>query len=106
MSQQNFWMDIIGTATDCHERFPITFAYSANGTAYFNGCRVEAKVDLSNGQSITKRMDVRAFGEVAEALAHVQAGIEIHVRGEFGQQKNEKDGKYYPVVTITEVISA
>ncbi len=102
---QNLFMEIIGTAKDAHERYPIRFDYSEGGKAFFNGCRVEATVKLSNGQEIIKRMDVRAFGEIAESLAHIQDGADIHVKGEFGQQKGN-DGKYYPIVTITEVISA
>lgn len=102
---QNLFMEIIGTAKDAHERYPIRFDYSESGSAYFNGCRVEANVKLSNGQTITKRMDVRAFGEIAEQLAHVSDGTEIHVKGEYGQQKGN-DGVYRPIVTITEVISA
>jgi hypothetical protein len=49
-------------------------------------------------------MDIRAFNEHAEALAHVSDGTEITVVGEYGLQKSEKDGRYYPIVTVDEVI--
>lgn len=98
-------MEAKGVAKDCHENFPIRFDYSeTNGTAFFIGCRVHAEVELNNGQVIDKRMDIRAFGDVAEELASVTEGTEIHVKGDYGQTKG-KDGKYYPILTVTEVLS-
>lgn len=97
-------MEIKGIAKDAHEKFPIKFDYSAGGVAYFNGCRVEATEKLPNGQEITKRMDIQAFRDVAEELASVSDGSEIHVKGSFGQRKG-KDDKYYDVVTVDEIIS-
>jgi hypothetical protein len=103
--EQNFRMIIKGTARDAHEKFPIRFDYSEKGNAFFIGCRVEAEVTLSNGNTITKKMDIRAFNEHAEALAHVSDGTEITVVGEYGLQKSEKDGRYYPIVTVDEVLA-
>lgn len=97
-------VEIKGTAKDAHERFPIRFDVSANGLAYFNGCRVQTEKDI-NGNTITDRIDIRAFGDVAEQLAAVSDGVEIHVKGDYGKVKNKKDGKYYEIVTVTEVIS-
>lgn len=95
-----------GTARNANERFPIRFDYSEkSGEAFFIGCRVEAQGQGSNGGTFTNRMDVRAFGEVAEQLAHVIDGMSVHLEGTYGMNKG-KDEKYYPIVTITEVIEA
>jgi hypothetical protein len=105
MSQEQFFkVEIKGVAKDAHERFPIKFDYGESGTAYFVGCKAEA-VKTINGTNVTNRIDIQAFGNVAEELAGVMDGTDIHLFGEYGQKKNTKDGKYYPVVTITEVVS-
>jgi hypothetical protein len=51
-------------------------------------------------------MDIRAFGDMADQLAHVQDGDEISVEASYDMQKSNKDDKYYPVATVTEIISA
>lgn len=105
MTTQFVNAEVKGIAKDAHEKFPIRFDYSEAGNAFFNGCRVEATIDISNGRTITKRMDIRAFGEIAEALAHVQDGTPVHVKGSLDQNKG-KDDKYYPVLTVTEIVEA
>lgn len=99
-------MHIKGTAKDAHEKFPIRYDVSENGNSYFVGCRMEADVAVGNNKTVTKRMDIRAFGEYADALAHVQDGDEIEVKCTYDMQKSTKDDKYYPVATVIEVISA
>jgi hypothetical protein len=99
-------LHIKGTAKDAHEKFPIRYDISEKGSSFFIGCRVEAEVTLDNGTTITKRMDIRAFAEVADQLAHIQDGDQIEVKASYDMQKSQKDGKYYPVATVTEVISA
>lgn len=98
-------MIIEGTARDAHERFPITYNVSQGGTPYFNGCRVEALIQTQSGQTITKRMDIRAFGDLADQLAHVTDGTPISVKGSYDMNK-ANDGKYYPVLTVSEIIFA
>jgi hypothetical protein len=95
-------MEIKGVAKDAHERYPITFAYGQSGTAYFNGCRVESSFK-SGDKTVTNRMDIQAFGDVAEELAAVSDGAEIHVKGNYGKRKS--GDKWYDVVTVDEVIS-
>ncbi|MNS55765.1 hypothetical protein D3C72_886070 [compost metagenome] len=105
MSDHFYNVDIKGTAKDVHERFPITFDYSPNGLAYFNGCKLHVSRDVQ-GNTIIDKVDIRAFGEVAEALAGVTDGAEIHIRGEHGKQKGRgEDKNYYDIITVTEVIS-
>ncbi len=103
MSEQFIRMEIKGVAKNIHERFPITFDYGQSGTAYFNGCNVEA-TETRGTTEITNRMNIQAFGSVAEELASVVEGAEIHVKGAYGQRKG-KDEKWYPVLTVDEVIS-
>lgn len=100
-----FRVELKGTIRDCHEKFPIKFAYSEKGTAYLIGCRVHVLVSLGNGKDIERRIEVRAFGEVAEELAHVADGSEVHVFGTY-EEKQGKDEKWYPVVTIDEIVEA
>lgn len=102
MSQQFFKVEIKGVAKDAHEKFPIKFDYGQSGTAYFTGCKAEVTENI-NGTDITNRIDIQAFGNVAEELAGVMDGSEIHLFGKYGQRKS-KD-KWFPVVTITEVVS-
>lgn len=96
-------MKATGIARNAHERFPITFNVSDSGTSYFNGCKIEAEIE-NNGNKFTKRIDVRAFRELADELAVVQDGDLISIRGNYDMQKG-KDDKYYPVLTVTEVLS-
>lgn len=107
MSDQFYKVEIKGTAKDAHERYPITFDYSQNGTAYFNGCKIHIERDIA-GNLITDKVDVRAFNEVAEELAAVTDGTPIHVKGDFGRVKGRGQSaadRYYDVITITEVLS-
>lgn len=103
MAEQFIRMIIKGEAKNIHERFPITFDYGQSGTAYFNGCRVES-TEQRGQVEITNRMDVQAFGAVAEELASVVEGSIVHLEGSYGQRKG-RDEKWYPVVTIDKVIS-
>jgi hypothetical protein len=98
-------MELKGTAVDAHQNFPIKFDYSENGNAYLIGCKVEAQIETSNGGTITKRMDIRAFGEEAEALAHITNGHQIHVKASYDMQKSKND-QWFPVATVREVIEA
>lgn len=103
-SEHYLRMEVKGVAKNIHEKFPITFNYGeASGIAYFNGCRVEA-LEARGDKTFTNRMDVQAFGEVAEALVGVSEGSVIHAFGSYGQRKG-KDDKYYPIVTLDEIIS-
>jgi hypothetical protein len=102
--EQFFRMELKGVAKDAHQRFPINFAYGQSGVAYFNGCKVEATIERG-GKTITNRMDVQAFGPVAEELACVVDGTEVHVKGEFGKRKSTNSNDWYDVVTIDEIIS-
>jgi hypothetical protein len=97
-------MELKGIAKDANEKFPIRFEYSATGTAFFIGCRVVAKKELNNGNTIEKKYDIRAFGEIAEELASVCDGTEIHVKADYDMNKG-KDDKWYPIATVTEIIS-
>jgi hypothetical protein len=99
-------MVITGVAKNAHENFPIRYDVSDSGGSFFIGCRVEVSVKLTNGSEITKRMDIRAFGDQADQLAHIQDGDEISVKASYDMQKSQKDSKYYPVATVTEIISA
>lgn len=99
-------MNIKGIAKDAHEKFPIRYDVSENGQSFFIGCRVEAEIALDNGKTITKRMDVRGFGDVADELAHVQDGDEVELVCSYDMQKSQKDGKYYPIATVLEVVNA
>lgn len=101
-TEQFILMELKGIAKDAHERFPIKFDYGQSGVAYFTGCKVEATINVG-GKDITNRMDVQAFGDVAEELAGVSDGLEVHVKGTYGQRKSGE--RWYPVVTIQEVIS-
>jgi hypothetical protein len=98
-------MTISGIAKDTHEKFPIRYDVSEKGNSFFIGCTMEVPIE-TNGGGFTKRMNIRAFGEEADALAHIQEGDEITIKGSYDQQKSDKDGKWYPIVTVTEVISA
>jgi hypothetical protein len=98
-------MTIKGIAKDAHEKFPIRYDVSESGSSFFVGCRVEAEVEI-NGNMITKRMDIRAFKEQADELAHIQDGDEVELLCSYDMQKSQKDGKYYPVATVLEVIKA
>jgi len=101
-------MELKGVARDAHESFPIRFDYSDKNTAFFIGCKVESNIEYPNGDTFPRDMEIRAFGETAESLAHVQAGDEITVAGRYEMKKVEKDGKtrYYPIVTVDTVIEA
>jgi hypothetical protein len=99
-------MIISGIAKDTHEKFPIRYDVSENGNPFFIGCTMEVPVEKDGKLLFTKRMNIRAFGEQADELAHVSDGMEITIKGSFDQQKSDKDGKYYPIVTVAEVISA
>jgi hypothetical protein len=100
-------VELKGTAKDAHQNFPIRFDYSEkNNSAFLIGCKVEAEVEIGGGKTITKRMDIRAFGEVAEALAHIADGTPIHVKGSYDMQKSTKGDQWFPVVTVLEVIEA
>jgi hypothetical protein len=103
---QYMQMVIKGIAQDAHPNFPIKFDYGQSGTAFLVGCRVVANVPTSGGKTIEKRMDIRAFGDVAEQLAHLSDGMEIEIKGTYDMQQNKKDNKWYPIVTVDEVISA
>ena len=104
-AQENFIrMEIRGIAKDAHEKFPIKFDYAANGIAYFTGCNVQVTFQGENGNSFTQKMDVQAFREVAEELASVSDGCLVHLKGSYGKKK-AKDGKYYDVMTVDEIIS-
>jgi hypothetical protein len=88
-------IELKGVAENAHERFPIQFAYGQNsGTAYFTGCRLNAKF---------RRYDVVAFGEIAEQLAGVTEGTVLHVKAEFRANKG-KDDKWYDQWNVIEVI--
>lgn len=88
-------IELKGLAEDAHERFPIKFDYSESGTAYFTGCKVNAKF---------RRYDLIAFGEIAEQLAGVAAGSTLHIKAEFKARKG-KDEKWYDGWNVVEVIS-
>lgn len=103
MAEQFIRMTIKGVAKNIHERFPITFDYGQSGTAYFNGCRVEATEQRGQAE-ITNRMDIQAFGSYAEELAAVSEGSVVHIEGSYGQRKG-KDEKWYPVLTVDKVHS-
>ena len=103
---QFFRLEVKGIAKDAHEKFPIKFDYGQSGGAYLVGCRLTANEDIGNGKTVEKRIDMRAFGEVAESLAHLQDGMEIHVKGSYGLQQSQKDQKWYPILTVDEVIEA
>lgn len=98
-------VELKGTAKDAHANFPIRFDYGESGTAFLIGCKIEAQISTQSGSTITKRLDVRAFGEVAEALAHIADGTPVHVKGSYDMQKSKQD-QWFPVVTIQEVIEA
>lgn len=106
MSEFFIDMNIKGIAKDAHEKFPIRYDVAETGNSFFVGCRVEAEAKLDSGAVITRRMDIRAFGEQADALAHIQDGDVIEVKCTYDMQKSNKDGKYYPIATVKEVISA
>jgi hypothetical protein len=99
-----FNLELKGTVHDSHEKFPIRFDFSEKNTAYLIGARFVAKKEV-NGNTIENRIDIRAFGEQAEALAHIQDGSDIHVIAEYGMQKG-KDDKWYAIATVIEVIEA
>lgn len=100
-------MEAKGIARDAHQKFPIRFDFSEkDGSAFFIGCRIEAKEDIGGGKTIDKKMDIRAFGDVATELAHVTDGMEIHIKGSYGLQKSTKDGNWYPILNVDEVVSA
>jgi hypothetical protein len=98
-------MELKGTVKDAHENFPIRFDVSDNGNSFLIGARMHMTKKVGNNE-VEQRMDIRAFGEVAESLAHIQDGDHIHVKGDYGLQKSNKDGKWYPIVTVTEVVEA
>lgn len=99
---ENFYnVEIKGTARDAHERYPITFNVSGNGTPFFNGCDIHVVRKVGTTE-ITDRVSIRAFGEVAEELAGVSDGAVIHIKGEFGRQKRGE--KYYDIITVREVV--
>jgi hypothetical protein len=99
-------MVIAGIAKDTHEKFPIRYDVSETGNPYFIGCTIEAKITTSKGSTFTKRMNIRAFGDQADELAHITEGSELEVLCSYDMQKSERDGKYYPIGTVLEVISA
>ena|SRR5437764_11694373 len=99
-------MVIEGIAKDTHTNFPIRYDVSENGNSFFIGCTVEAEIQTGSGNTITKRMNIRAFGEKADALAHIQDGDAISIEASYDMQKSQKDGKYYPIATVIEVINA
>lgn len=103
MSDQFIKMELKGIAKNISDKFGIKFAYSPSGTAYFNGCRLVANVAVGS-KTVEQRFDIRAFGDAAETLAAVTEGDEIHVYADYGMQKG-RDEKWYPIATITEVIS-
>jgi hypothetical protein len=98
-------VELKGTAKDAHANFPIRFDYAESGTAFLIGCKIEAVVDIGNNKTITKRLDIRAFGEVAEALAHIADVTPVHVKGSYDMQKSKQD-QWFPVITISEVVEA
>jgi hypothetical protein len=106
LSDQFMRLEVKGIAKDAHERYPIKFDYSENGNAYFQGCRVHATEDIGNGKTIPKRIDVKAFGEIAEQLAHLADGMEVHLKGSFQKQKSDRDGVWYDLLVVEEVIEA
>ena len=99
-------MIIEGIAKDSHEKFPIRYDVAESGDSFFIGCTVEAEIETSGGKTITKRMNIRAFGEQADALAHIEDGYPIEVECTYDMQKSQKDGKYYPIATVINVINA
>lgn len=99
-------MTISGIAKDTHEKFPIRYDVSNSGISFFIGCTVEVPVEKDGKTLFTKRMNIRAFGDQADELAHVADSMEITVKGDYDTQKSDKDGKYYPILTVREVISA
>lgn len=103
MSEQFMKLEVKGVANDAHVNFPINFAYSDSGVAYFTGCKITTK-QVFGEKTVTKNIDIVAFREVAEELASVSDGTEIHVKGEFGKRK-ANDGKWYDQLVVDEVIS-
>jgi hypothetical protein len=101
-----FNVHLKGKVVDAHEKFPIRFDYSENGKAFLIGARFVAEIPTNNNSTIRKEINLRAFEEVAEQLAHVTSGAELEVMGSYDMQKSEKDGKWYPIVTVREVIKA
>jgi hypothetical protein len=99
-------MIIEGIAKDTHANFPIRYDVSENGNSFFIGCTVEADIATGSGNTITKRMNIRAFGEQADALAHIQDGDPISIEATYDMQKSQKDGKYYPIATVINVVNA
>jgi hypothetical protein len=104
MTTDMFQLELVGTVHDAHANFPIRFDFSENGTAFLIGAKFVAKKKVGN-KEIENRIDLRAFGEEAEALAHLQDGAKVHVIAEYGMSKG-KDDKWYPVATVTQVIEA
>lgn len=99
-------MTATGIAKDTHEKFPIRYDVSENGNSFLIGCTVEAEIVTTTGNTITKRINIRAFGDQADSLAHIQSGDEISIKGSYDMQKSQRDNKYYPILTVTEVVSA
>lgn len=100
-------MELKGVVRNTHENYPIRFDYSEkSGIAFLVGCTLVAKKKVGDEKTIERRMNFRAFGDNAEQLAHIQDGDYIHIAGEYEMQKNEKDGKWYPIVTVDKVIDA
>lgn len=104
--EENIYLTISGVARDTHEKFPIRYDVAESGNSFFIGCTIESKVKGNNGNEITKRMDIRAFGDVADSLAHIQGGEHVVLKGTYDLQKSKKDEKYYPICTVTEVVEA
>lgn len=105
MAEQFLRMEVKGIIKDSHANFPIKFDVSDSGTSYLIGAKVHATKKINGGKEIEQRMDIRAFGEVAEALAHLQDGDSVHLSGEYGLQKG-KDDKWYSILTIDTIIEA
>jgi hypothetical protein len=105
MSDQFMKMEVKGIAKDAHEKFPIKFDIGQSGVAYFTGCKVETTETTESGVTITKRIDVQAFREVAEELAGVYDGAEIYVKGDFVLRPDKDKKNWYPTLNITEVVS-
>lgn len=106
MSDDIFQLELKGIVRDANEKFQIRYDISDGGTPFLIGARLWATKELENGKEIDRNIDLKAFGDVANELAHIQDGDYIHVKGELGLQKSKNSDRYFNVCFIDEVIDA
>lgn len=99
-----------GVVADAHENFKLRFDYSQNGVAFLIGVKIVSTIELPNGKTTTREADIRAFGDMAEQLAHIQVGDEIEIKGakdfRVVEDKNGGKNRYFPIVTVDEIVFA